>query len=163
MGRPDIDVDNGTIENYEFVMAAGRWRLVATSNNLDQPWLFTLAGNPVHPGGMAAVDGGYQLDVPAQAFDSGTGISSVDYEHANSAFLCSARSSPGDYYYLLYAGSDELSQFGGWGHATIGVARSTDLVHWQVPPAEPCPGGPTDGLDRVTPMPGTPRTVPDRG
>ena len=36
----------GTIENYEFVMAPGHWRLVATSNNLDQPWMFTLAGNP---------------------------------------------------------------------------------------------------------------------
>jgi hypothetical protein len=134
VGRPDIDVDNGTIENYEFVMAAGRWRLVATSNNLDQPWLFTLAGDPSTPAGWLQWTGAYQVDVPAQAFNSGTGISSVDYEHANSAFLCSARSMPGHYYYLLYAGSDELSQFGGWGHAKIGVARSTDLVHWQVPP-----------------------------
>ena len=34
---------------------------------------------------------------------------------------------------IIYAGSTELTQFGGWGHARIGVARSTDLVHWQVP------------------------------
>jgi hypothetical protein len=134
VGRPDIEVDNGTIENYEFVVAAGRWRLVATSNNLDQPWLFTLTGDPATTAGWLQWSGGVELNVPAQAFNSGAGISSVDYEHANSAFLCSASSLPGHYYYLLYAGSDELSQFGGWGHAKIGVARSTDLVHWQVPP-----------------------------
>ena len=37
------------------------------------------------------------------------------------------------YYYVTYAGSSELTRFGGWGHAEIGIARSTDLVHWQVP------------------------------
>jgi hypothetical protein len=61
-------------------------------------------------------------------------MSSIDYEHANSAFLCSMqRTLNGHFAYLLYAGSSELTQFGGWGHASIGVARSTDLVHWQVP------------------------------
>ena len=59
----------------------------------------------------------------------------IGYEHANSAFLCVASRQPGHFSYLLYAGSDELTQFGGWGHAKIGVARSTDLVHWQVPPS----------------------------
>ena len=57
------------------------------------------------------------------------------YEHANSAFLCDASALAGGYYYLFYAGSNELTRFDGWGHAKIGVARSTDLVHWQVPPA----------------------------
>ena len=51
VGRPDIQVVGGTVENYEFVMALGHWRLVATSNNLDQPWLFKLAGNPARPPG----------------------------------------------------------------------------------------------------------------
>ncbi len=133
-GRPDVDVVGGTIENYEFVTVAGRWRLVATSNNLDQPWIFTLAGDPATAAGWLRWSGGYELSVPAQAFNSGPGISSVGFEHANSAFLCDASSLPGHFVYLLYAGSDELTRFGGWGHAEIGMARSTDLVHWQVPP-----------------------------
>ncbi|MGH9079362.1 MAG: hypothetical protein ACRDYE_04650, partial [Acidimicrobiales bacterium] len=46
VGRPDIAVNGDTVENYEFLTLAGRWHLVATSNTLDQPWLFTLAGDP---------------------------------------------------------------------------------------------------------------------
>jgi hypothetical protein len=134
VGRPDIEVNNDTVENYEFMMAAGRWHLMATSNTLDQPWLFTLVGNPDRPSGWLQWTGGVQLQVPSEAFNSAPGISSVTYEHAYSAFLCAAGSRPGDYTYLLYAGSNELTQFDGWGHAKIGIARSTDLVHWQVPP-----------------------------
>jgi hypothetical protein len=134
VGNPDIEVDGGTVENYEFVMADGSWRLVATSNNLDQPWIFTLAGNPARAAGWLLWSHGYQLQIPSESFNSGPGISSVGFEHANSAFLCNASSLPGGYYYLLYAGSNELTEFDGWGHAKIGLARSTDLVHWQVPP-----------------------------
>jgi hypothetical protein len=136
VGRPDITVNGDTIEIYEFLMLAGRWRLVATSNTLDQPWLFTLAGDPRTATGWLRWTGGYQLVVPSQSFDTGAGISSVSFEHANSAFLCDASSGSGRHsYYLFYAGSTELSRFGGWGHAEIGVARSTDLIHWQVPAA----------------------------
>ncbi|HEX3980886.1 MAG TPA: hypothetical protein VHW93_06665 [Acidimicrobiales bacterium] len=134
VGRPDIEVDDGTVENYEFVMAAGQWRLVATSDNLDQPWLFTLAGDPGKAAGWLQWSAGYPLSIPSEAFNSGPGISSVGFEHANSAYLCDATTRPGHFFYLFYAGSDELTQFDGWGHAEIGVARSTDLVHWQVPP-----------------------------
>jgi hypothetical protein len=134
VGRPGISVNGDTIENYEFVKADGAWRLVATSNNLDQPWLFTLSGDPHTAAGWLHWGGGHQLDVPSEPFNSGPGISSIGYEHANSAYVCDASSLPGRFYYLLYAGSSELTRFGGWGHAEIGVARSTDLIHWHVPP-----------------------------
>jgi hypothetical protein len=42
---------------------------------------------------------------------------------------------PGGEDYLTYAGSTELSAFGGWGHARIGIARSDNLTNWQVAPA----------------------------
>ena len=132
VGRPDITVDGGTVENGEFVVVAGRWHLMATSDNLDQPWLFTLSGDPDRADSWLHWTDGYSLDVPGQAFDSGPGISSLGYEHANSAYLCAT--GPGREVYLFYAGSSELTQFDGWGHAAIGVARSRDLVHWQVPP-----------------------------
>ena len=49
----------------------------------------------------------------------------VGYEHANSAYLCVG---PGGEDYLTYAASTELTRFGGWGHARIGLARSNDLA-----------------------------------
>jgi hypothetical protein len=132
VGRPDIVVNGDTVENFEFLAVAGRWRLVATSNAFDQPWMFELAGAPVLPTSWLHWTGGRMLDIPAQSWDSGPGVSSVGFEHANSVFLCDAHAVDG-HYYVTYAGSDELTRFGGWGHAKIGMARSTDLVHWQVP------------------------------
>jgi hypothetical protein len=134
VGEPDISLYESTVENYELLSAAGRWRLVATSDNLDQPWIYDLDGNPADPSSWLHWSRGRELAVPSQPWDSGTGVSSVDFEAANSAFLCDARSTTG-YYYLLYAGSKELTQFDGWGHAAVGIARSSDLLHWQVPSA----------------------------
>ncbi len=132
VGRPDIAVYGGTVENYQFVTVDDGWHLVATSNTLDQPFLFTLGpGDPATPTTWLHWSAGQSLTVPGQAFNSGNGISSVGYEHANSAFLCVG---PQGEDYLSYAGSTELGRFGGWGHARVGIARSTDLVHWQVPP-----------------------------
>ena len=73
VGRPDIEVDGGTIENYEFVTAAGHWRLVATSNNLDQPWIFTLAGRPDTAVRMAAMDGRVRPRHPLRAVQQRAG------------------------------------------------------------------------------------------
>ncbi|MFZ0664434.1 MAG: hypothetical protein WAM97_01675 [Acidimicrobiales bacterium] len=133
IGKPDIVVNGDTVERYEFLNIEGAWHLMATSNLLDQPWLFKLSGNPDKASGWLKWTGGYELAVPKAGWDSGAGISSVTYEWANASFLCNASTTDG-YYYLLYAGSDELSQFGGWGHAEIGIARSRNLVDWQVPP-----------------------------
>jgi len=134
VGKPDIVVNGGTVERYEFLSIDDSWHLMATSNVLDQPWLFRLSGNPDEPSGWLHWADGYELAIPRAAWDTGPGISSANYEWANASFLCNASSTDG-YYYLLYAGSDELSQFGGWGHAEIGIARSRNLVDWQVPAA----------------------------
>jgi len=131
-GRPDISLYGDTVENLEFLTIGGGWHLVATSNTLDQPWMFSLVGDPEAPASWLHWTSGAELQIPAQSWDSGPGVSSVTYEHANSVFLCDARATSG-YYYATYAGSDELTAFDGWGHAKIGIARSTDLVHWQVP------------------------------
>ncbi|HSZ37429.1 MAG TPA: hypothetical protein VK773_10095 [Acidimicrobiales bacterium] len=132
VGQPDIVVYGDTVENYEFLTMGGVWHLIATSNTLDQPFVFTIgAGDPSAPATWLRWSGGTQLIVPNEAFNSGTGISSLSYEHANSAFLCVG---PGGENYLTYAGSTELTADGGWGHARIGIARSSDLIGWQVPP-----------------------------
>jgi hypothetical protein len=132
VGQPDISLFDDTVENYEFLTIAGHWHLVATSNTFDEPWMFSLAGQPQTPASWLQWTDGAELQIPSQPWDTGSGVSSVNYEHANSVFLCDARSTDG-YYYATYAGSNELTAFDGWGHAEIGIARSTDLVHWQVP------------------------------
>jgi hypothetical protein len=132
VGRPDIEIYSDTVENYEFLMIGDTWRLVATSNTLDQPFIFTLGpGDPSAPTTWLDWVNGRQMMLPSQSFNSGRGISSVNYEHANSAFLCVG---PKGEDYLTYAGSNELTSYGGWGHARIGIARSDDLVNWQAPP-----------------------------
>ena len=132
VGRPDISLYGDTVENLEFLTMGGRWHLVATSNTGDQPWLFTLGGDPEIPASWLHFTGGTELQIPSEPWDSGPGLSSVDHEHANSVYLCDTHDRDG-YIYATYAGSDELTAFDGWGHAKIGIARSTDLVHWQVP------------------------------
>ena len=108
IGRPDIVLYGDTVENDEFVTVAGSWHLVATSNTLDQPFLFTLGpGGPATPSTWLHWSAGQLLSVPSQSFDSGSGISSVSFEHANSAFLCVG---PQGEDYLTYAGSTELTQ-----------------------------------------------------
>ena len=132
VGRPDIRAYGDTFENYELVGVHGTWHLVATSNMFDRPWLFTLSGNPASPSSWLHWVGGRELEIPAEPWNSAAGVTGADYEHANSAFLC--EDSADGYEYLTYAGSTELTRFGGWGHAQVGIARSRDLVHWSVPP-----------------------------
>ena len=132
IGRPEIVVYGDTIENYQFVRTNGQWLLVATSNQFDQPWLFHLAGDPKNPSSWLHWRGNRELNVASEVWDSGAGISGATFEHANSGYLCDARSIDGSYY-LVFSGAPEMTRFGGWGHDGIGVARSTDLVHWHVP------------------------------
>jgi hypothetical protein len=132
VGQPSIVVYGDTIENYEFLTVAGGWHLVATSNILDQPYLFSLGpGDPTVPTTWLHWSAGTELMVPSETFNSAAGISSVAYEHANSAYLCVG---PGGEEYLTYAASTELTAYGGWGHARVGIARSNDLATWVVPP-----------------------------
>jgi hypothetical protein len=136
VGQPDITLYGDTVENYEFLTVNGRWTLVATSNTLDEPFVFTLGpGNPGAASTWLTWSAGRQLMVPDQPFDTASkGVNSVTYEHDNSAFLCVG---PAGQDFLTYAASTELTAFGGWGHARIGIARSSDLVTWQVPPERP--------------------------
>ena len=143
LGRPRIEVYGDTVENYQFLSIDGAWRLLATSNSFNRPWLFRLAAETARDdagAGWLDWEDGFELEVPVEAWNTRPGgISGFDYEQANCAYLCDARSSDG-YFYLLYAGSTELDSFDGWGHARIGVVRSADLREWEVPTAGRTPG-----------------------
>jgi hypothetical protein len=132
IGRPDIEAYGGTIENYEFVDTDGQWRVLGSTNNLDRPWVADLVGPADQPASWLHWTGGRELQIAEQAWDHGAGVTGVGYERANSSYLCDARAIDG-HYYLLFAGSNELTEYGGWGHARVGIARSTDLTHWDLP------------------------------
>ena len=61
-------------------------------------------------------------------------MSGSDFEHANCAFLVGGGARIGGFSYLVYGDSPALTTFGGAGPARFGLARTTDLVHWSVPP-----------------------------
>jgi hypothetical protein len=132
IGKPDIRVFGDTIENYQFIRIDGRWKLLATSNVLDRPFLFDLVGDASRPNGWLRWSKGRQLDVPQEPWNTGTGLTGTTLEHANCAYLVDRRSTDG-YFYLLYEDAPEKSRFGGEGHGVLGIARSIDLVSWSVP------------------------------
>lgn len=134
VGRPDIQVLGNTIENYQFLHLRGRWRLLATSNSFDRPFLFDLAGDAHDPSGWLHWSKGRELHIPQeQRWNPGKGLTGETYEHANGAFLVDRRAIGGRFY-LVYEDSPALDTFGGAGQAELGLARSRDLVHWSVPP-----------------------------
>ena len=125
VGRPDIVLYNDTVENYEFLTVDGAWHLVATSNTLDQPFLFTLGpGDPASPSTWLHWSAGRQLLVPSQSFNSGQGISSVAYEHANSAFLCVGPQGRGLPHVCRQHGADAVRGMGSRPHRTGPEQRS---------------------------------------
>jgi len=134
VGQPDITVYGDTIENYQFLTVGGRHALLATSNNLDRPQLFQLAGAAGDPSSWLHWSPARELVVPQEAWNPGTGVTGSAYEHANCAFLVGGGEKLGGFYYLVYGDSADLTTFHGAGHAQLGLARSTDLVHWSVPP-----------------------------
>ncbi len=134
VGQPNIRVYGDTIENYQLFVVDGDQYLLATSNLLDRPELFRLTGNRSKASGWLTWSSARELQVPKEAWNTGTGVTGASYEHANCAFLVGADRQPDGWFYLVYADSSEVSAFGGSGHAKLALARSTDLVHWSVPP-----------------------------
>ncbi|HEY1738531.1 MAG TPA: hypothetical protein VGI86_07465, partial [Acidimicrobiia bacterium] len=133
VGQPEIRVYGDTIENYQFLHLHGGWQLLATSNLLDRPFLFTLAGDPASPTGWLRWSTGRQLDVPLESWNTGRGVTGSTYEHANCAFIVNRGAVAGEYY-LVYSDSPNKATFGGEGPAVLALARSRDLVTWSVPP-----------------------------
>jgi hypothetical protein len=133
LGAPDISVRGDTVENYQFLHLGGRWQLLATSNNGNQPVRFDLAGDPATAAGWLHWGPAPALAVPQEAWNRGTGLTGTDYEHANCAYLVDGRR-VGGWYYLTYSDAPEKRTFHGEGHAVVAIARSRDLEHWSVPP-----------------------------
>ena len=118
--------DTGPFENYQFLEIDGVWHVLGTTVPVHRELLYRLSGPPGDPQSWLHWDLVGELRVPQEAWNRPPG------EVANAAFLCDARPLDG-HWYLFYAGSTELDRFGGRGYAKVGIARSTDLVRWEVP------------------------------
>lgn len=128
VGEPDLPWS----ENFEFLPIDGTWHALVTTIPIHEPALYRLVGDPSDPQSWLHWKKVRTLEVPQESWNRGR-TPGITHETANSAYLCDARRLDG-YWYLFYAGSTELTQFEGRGHAKIGVARSKDLKHWKVPP-----------------------------
>jgi hypothetical protein len=110
--------DNGlTHENYEFIHGDGKWYLLTTDYTPEALYLYTL-----EPGSRwLKWTRGYRLDTPQESFNTDN--------RDNAAAIYKARQEDG-YYYLIYAGRTEGQAFARRGWNQLGLARSTDLIHW---------------------------------
>ena len=135
LGAPQIP---GGLENYQFLMIDGVPHLLGTTLTTPPghqykhlPALYRLVGDPAVPTNWLNWELVSIFSVPQEAWNGGKS-DGKRHELANSAFLCDARAVDG-YFYLFYAGSNEVKRFNGRGYAAIGVARSQDLQTWAVP------------------------------
>lgn len=111
------------VENGQLIEIDGEWHLLATTVPLHVPTLYRKVE-------WTQWEEVRELAIPAQAWNDGELLS---HERANAAFLVDDRERTG-YFYTLYAGSTEVTSFEGRGHASLGIARSVDLIEWDVPP-----------------------------
>ncbi len=127
-------------ENFQFLEIDGRWRMVATARHPErpidpgyvgshEPFLYTMDGDGSKLEHWTRWVDKRHLQIPEEGWNR--------LMHANTATLSDWRGLDG-HFYLFYSGADELDP-DGRGHGSIGVARSRDLVHWEVP------GGPAGG------------------
>ena len=121
-------------ENYQFLRIDGRWRMVATARHPDrpvdrgyvgshEPYIYALGGDGSDLAHWTRWVDKRLLHVPTEDWNT--------LMHANTGHLVDARRLDG-FFYLFYSGANELDP-DGRGHASIGGARSVDLVRWEVP------------------------------
>jgi hypothetical protein len=125
------DLTPANLENYQLLQIDGEWHLLGTTIPLvHEPALHRLAGDPRDPAAWRTWTHVRTFEIEAQSWNTGAFL---DHEVANAAFLVDRRSDDG-FFYLVYAGSTDLSSYEQRGHAHLGISRSRDLTQWQPAP-----------------------------
>ncbi|GIW40929.1 MAG: hypothetical protein KatS3mg076_1506 [Candidatus Binatia bacterium] len=149
--RPAVAGEEGEFaENFQFIEIDGTWRLLATGRDPGpyrceepayaiytcdhEPFLYRMEGDGTELEHWTRWVEKTHLEVPFEEWNT--------VMHANSAYLADWRRYDG-HFYLFYAGSSDGKSFELRGHGKIGMARSRDLEHWEVPgvkkPADEAP------------------------
>jgi hypothetical protein len=117
--------DNGmTHENYEFIKIDGKWMMVTTDYKPHQLHIYTMKGDGDSPEDWLMWVDGRGLLMPGEDFNTN--------HNSNAAFIADRRHIDG-YFYCLYAGRTEGDSHARRGDNKLALARSKDLVNWQVP------------------------------
>ncbi len=110
-------------ENAELIMIDGKWKLIATQRFM-RPGIRVMKGDGSDKDDWKRWSRFRTLDIPVEDFNT-------DYT-ANACFLADWRSYDG-HFYLIYDGRTEGKSHIGMGNTRLGLARSKDLVAWEVP------------------------------
>jgi hypothetical protein len=115
-------------ENYRLLEIDGTWYMQNTGYRPHEPYLFEIGGNSGDIAWWTVWSNGILLEIPVEE-----GFNTA--HRANAAHLQDWRKYDG-YFYLLYAGNTENESFWGRGNNRLGLARSKDLIIWEVPSSE---------------------------
>lgn len=112
-------------ENYRLLEIDNVWHLQTSGYFPHEPYLFKIGGDPDQKGWWGVWKNGIMLNIPPKE-----GFNTA--HKANAGHLQDWRHYDG-YFYLLFAGNTENETFWTRGHNRLGLARSKDLIHWEVP------------------------------
>lgn len=113
-------------ENAHFIEIDGSMQMVLTSRDQQhRTSIAPMAGDSRSLANWTRWLAFRAFDIPPEAFNL--------HEQANAGFLADWRRQDG-YYYLIYAGTTEGVSHARRGDNRLGLARSRDLIRWEVPP-----------------------------
>ena len=115
-------------ENYRLLQIDEDWYMQNSGYWPHNPYLYKIGGDPSDPGSWTVWKDGRLLEIPVQE-----GFNTA--HQANASHLRDWREYDG-YFYLIYAGNTENESFWTRGDNKLGLARSKDLINWEVPPTE---------------------------
>lgn len=124
----DRSLSNMIHENYRLLEIDGTWYMQNTGYWPHDPHLYKIGGDADNKAWWTVWTDGILLDIPVEE-----GFNTA--HRANAAHLQDWREYDG-YFYLLYAGNTENESFWTRGHNRLGLARSKDLITWEIPSSE---------------------------
>lgn len=118
VGRPFRD----WMENGQFIEIDGNLHMMMTADKSHTPHLTRWLNTGKKP--LLSWEPLRRIEIPLEGFNT--------HDRANAGHLKDWRKYDG-YFYLLYAGTTESESYIGRGDNRLGLARSKDLINWEIP------------------------------
>ena len=111
-------------ENYQMLHIDGYWYLLSSDYSPKVASLYRMEKDGTRDEHWLTWINGYDLDIPIESFNTN--------HVANAPYIADWRRFDG-HFYIIYAGRKENNSHAGRGNNKLGLARSDDLIHWEVP------------------------------